>query len=274
MLLILLFLSFINGIPLYSFNKLPTVLMHGILSNANNMNQLKNYLINEFNINVIVPEIGNGIYNSINLPLETQGKMLCMQLNTYEELSNGFNFIGISQGGILGRYYIEKCNGYKVNNFITIVTPHGGVYKPGIGKFINLYNEYARNLSFSSYWRDPYNYEIYKSTTLLADLNNEINLTESSNNMKNFLSIQNFIMVYSENDDIITPPESGKFSMYQVNTLNILSLELIPSFKTLGLDILKYQNKLHIYKTNCTHEEHKEYFCFIHLYNMFQKYLI
>jgi len=267
-------ISSITTTPITSIisSKLPTVLMHGIISNKNNMNQLKDYLVKEFNINVIVPEIGNGIPNSWNLPLKQQGDMLCEQLNTIDELSNGFNFIGVSQGGILGRYYIEKCDGYKINNFITLVSPHGGVYKPLVGKIIEMYSDYSQlHYSFSSYWRDPFNYTYYQSIALLADLNSEVNNPCPSNRHK-MNSINNFVMVYSSNDDIVTPPESSKFSTYMVNTMNVIPLELTVSYETLGLKELIDQNRLAIYKTNCTHDQHKDHSCFSSLHEMFKKY--
>ena len=116
--------------------------MHGILSNVENMNEMKNYLESEFKLDVIVPEIGNGKANSFNIKLSKQGDMLCDMLNSNILLENGFNYVGISQGGILGRYYVEKCGNYQVNNLITLVSPHGGVYYDNIP--INMYNNFSQ----------------------------------------------------------------------------------------------------------------------------------
>ena len=91
MIQILLLLSLINGHNIS--DNLPVVLMHGIISNCNNMNELKLFLEINFNLQVIVPEIGNGIHNSFNLPLNIQGEMLCNDLNSNQLLSNGFNLI-------------------------------------------------------------------------------------------------------------------------------------------------------------------------------------
>lgn len=253
-------------------NKFPVVLMHGIFSNVEKMNELKQYITN-FNIIVIVPEIGNGSPNSLNIPLYEQGKMLCEELQTFTILKDGFNFIGISQGGILGRYYIEMCDGYKVNNFITMVTPHGGVYNK-IGSLLKMYEKYAQSYySFSAYWRDPYNYDEYKTITLLARLNNEIENNGNFVNKEKFNSINNFIMVYSYNDIVVSPPESGKFSTYSINTMDVIPIEETIMYINLGLDKMIQDNKIHIYKTNCTHEEHVMYKCFISLHEMFDKYI-
>ena len=253
-------------------NKLPVVLMHGILSNQERMSDLQLYLETNFNIIVIVPEIGNGIVNSLNMPLYNMGEILCSELNSNILLENGFNFIGISQGGILGRYYIEVCGKYKVNNFITLVSPHGGVYMKNIGDIIDVYGEYYQeHYSFSSYWRDPYNYNKYREIVLLAHLNNEA-YEYNSMNKERFNSINNFIMVYSSKDEILKPPESGKFSTFAINSMDVLSIEDTTIYKDLGLDKMFDSNKIHIYETNCTHSQHKEYDCFINLHSMFEKY--
>ena len=248
-------------------SKLPVVLMHGVLSNENKMNELKLYLESEFNLNVIVPEIGNGIIDSLNMPLKTQGELLCTELNLLD-LQNGFNFIGISQGGLLARYYIEKCGNYNVNNFITLVTPHGGIYNNLIDKIIDvdLY-------SFSSYWRDPYNLDDYKTNVLLAELNNEVKTPYSKQNKNKMINLNNFIMVYSPYDDVLYPPESGKFSTYMDNSLDVISLNATTMYHKLGLCEMESKNKIHIYKTNCSHSQHKDYNCFKQLYNMFNLYL-
>ena len=274
--LVCLFLSIVYCIgqdTMVHNNALPVVLMHGIASNTNNMNELKMYLISNFNLNVIVPEIGNGVMNSINIPLNIQGDMLCEELNKNTDLVDGFNFIGVSQGGILGRYYTERCDGYKINNLITIVSPHGGVYKKAISNLINMYGPYAQShYSFSSYWRDPYNYLLYQNLTLLANLNNEVSTPNSFSNKEKISGLNNFVMVYSTVDEIITPPESGKFSTYQINSLNVISFEQTISYETLGLKELLDMNKLYIYETKCKHDEHKDVKCFSNLHEMFLKF--
>ena len=281
MILILLF-SLVSACPInykdaksIQTTNLPIVLMHGIISNRNNMNDLKLFLESNFKLNVIVPEIGNGIPNSFNLPLNIQGEILCNDLNSNPLLANGFNFIGVSQGGLLGRYYIERCGKYRVNNFITLVTPHGGVYKKNIGNIINMYGEHAQeHYSFSSYWRDPFNYEKYLEVSLLADLNNEYYSGNSTLNKYRFSKLSNFIMVYSINDEVVTPPESGKFSTYDIDSLDIVPLNYTNTYKSLGLDIFDKEDRLFIYKTDCLHEEHKNKDCFSQLYNMFQKFCL
>jgi palmitoyl-protein thioesterase len=278
----MLFLLFLFLSPITSFNnsselilnepKLPVVLMHGILSNKEKMNELKSYLEINFDLNVVVPEIGNGSPNSLNLPLSDQGEILCFELNNNTMLEHGFNFIGISQGGILARYYIEVCGNYRVNNFITLVSPHGGVYN-NAGLIIDMYGKFAQeHYSFSSYWRDPYDYMRYTEVALLARLNNEVETECSSMYKERFTNLSNFVMVYSTVDEILKPPESGKFSTYSIDSLDVVSVEYTSTYNNLGLNEMADRNQLHVYETNCIHSEHIEYNCIKQLHDMFKEF--
>ena len=254
---------------------LPVVLMHGILSNKNTMNELKEYLETTFSLNVIVPEIGNGFINSVNIPLNKQGDMLCEELNNNIQLIKGFNYIGMSQGGILGRYYIETCGIIPINNFITLVSPHGGVYN-NILYGINMYNKWVqKHYSFSSHWRDPYNYNKYTDTALLAELNNEniSNHTKNLINKERFSKLNNFIMTYSPFDKVLSPPESGKFSTYNINSFDVVPLDKSIIYNNLGLNEMNNTGRLHVYTTTCGHDEHNNKKCFIQLYEMFKRFL-
>ena len=106
----------------------PTVLMHGVLANKQNMDELKILLELNFKISVYNIEIGNGVNTSIFTSMDLQLEMLCDIIYNMEELKDGFNFIGMSQGGLLARGYVEYCNKYPVINLITLVSPNGGIY--------------------------------------------------------------------------------------------------------------------------------------------------
>jgi palmitoyl-protein thioesterase len=56
--------------------------------------------------------------------------LVCEQLAKVPELSNGFNAIGFSQGGLFMRAYVERCNQPKVRHLITFGSPHGGKKRP------------------------------------------------------------------------------------------------------------------------------------------------
>lgn len=262
----------------YNFqdNKLPTVLIHGIMANKNNLNELKEMLENDFRITVYNLEIGNGILTSIYTPMKIQLQMLCETIYAIDKLKNGFNFIGMSQGGLLARGYVEYCNKYPVRNLITLVSPNAGVYAD-ITYSANFYNPLIQDeLSFTNYWRDPYRYQLYlENSTYLAQLNNEISLQNEQSNLD---VIENFVMVWSAIDDVVKPPESAKFSMYQ---LKDNKLELVELFDTelynndfLKLKTMNEQGRIFIHETDCLHSEHRDIKCYEQLHDIFEKFLL
>lgn len=285
LLLLLLFSNMVFSENVTIEENYPTVLMHGVLANKDNLNELKEMLEMNFNIKVYNLELGNGDQYSLYTPMKTQLSDLCNLIYSMDELKNGFNFIGMSQGGLLARGYVEYCNLYRVNNLITLVSPNAGVfYKNNI--FNNIFNNiYEPNkqeeLSIADYWRDPYRYELYKTnSTYLAELNAETNTeTNTENSIKTRLDVvNNFAMIWSTQDEVIEPPESAKFSMYFVDNdeLKLFDLTDTKLYKEdfLGLKTMNEQNRLHFYETNCLHSEHRKPECFDKLKHIFKKFLL
>jgi palmitoyl-protein thioesterase len=275
----------------------PVVLLHGILSDQKQFRPVELWLKENIPNPIYNLEIGNGKMDSIFKPMEWQVNELCQVIYNIPELSEGFHFIGMSQGGLLARAYVEYCNAYPVINLITWVSPHGGVY--GLGNFkINMqkiYTPATQNLlSYSGYFKDPYRYPTYLSNaSFLPELNNEL-LYETNNienyylmmiNKDNMLSLQNFVMIWSPNDDVLSPPESGKFGFYKVldedyysyRSISMLNepfnkkidLPVVDLFESdqfrmnlLGLRTLWETGRLHILQTNCTHAGHNSEACF------------
>ena len=250
-------------------------MLHGILSSEQNMEPFSNWLEESFDTKLFNIEIGNGKKTSLFTSMNNQLNELCETIYTIPELKNGFHFIGMSQGGLLARGYVEKCNKYPVLNLITMVSPHGGVILD-INLGINMYNIFIQNtLSFSNYWRDPTNLDDYLTKcSYLPLLNNEKKHENFNKQKENIKSLTNFIMIWSPFDEILNPPESAEFSFYDKDyTIIPLDKTLLYNHDLLGLKSLNDKNKLHIYKTNCTHTQHRDPICFPQLYNIFKQYL-
>ena len=286
--ILILFTSF------YITDTYPTVLMHGVLANKGNMDELKKMLEMNFKIDVYNIEIGNGAGTSLFTSMNSQLDILCDEIYKIDALKDGFNFIGMSQGGLLARGYVEYCNKYPVINLITLASPNGGVfYKTSLTH--DYYEPLQQStLSITNYWRDPYRYDLYLSnSTYLAALNQEI----LSNIIQNNLDIvKNFVMIWSKVDEVIMPPESGKFSLQYIdyynidisddnsdidNYNNVSTIKIIDLFDTdiyksgrLGLKKLNEENRLKIFETDCTHSQHKEPECFHQLKPIFEQYLL
>ena len=279
----------------------PIVLLHGILSNKTELTPVADWLMDNLPNKVYNIDIGTGKPDSIFKPMDWQLNELCSTIYSIPELANGFHFIGMSQGGLLARGYVERCNKYPVINLITWVTPHAGVYgiKDINVNFDRIYTPIFQNIySFAGYWKDPYRYSQYlQFSSYLPQLNNEVKENSNYNilsseyyeldggysyeaidwndkrNKENIMNLTNFVMIWSPNDDVLQPPESGKFAFYQINPSNDIvydcKLPIVDLFDTesfredwLGLRTLWETGRLHILETNCTHTGHKTPKCF------------
>jgi len=258
-----------NNLINNTYTDLPIVVLHGVASSAPNMDIFCAWLELAFNRKVYNVEIGNGVQNSIFMPLNKQLDMLCDTLYALPALANGFDFIGMSQGGVLARGYVEKCNLYPVRILINLVSPNGGAIQD---IDINMYTPFNQaHLSVSGYWRDPLQLDTYLQKCLyLPVINNERETALSALYKSNMQSLANYVVVWSPNDDVIKPPESGKFSVYDTN------YDVVPVEKTamyiedwLGLRSLAEEGRFNIYETNCSHVEHRDPVCFGQLYEIF-----
>ena len=81
-------------------------------------------------------------------------------------------------------------------------------------------------------------------------------------------------MIWSPEDTVLEPPETGKFSMYD-NNFNVLPLEETEIYieDLLGLRFLNENNKLNTYETNCSHVDHRNPECYAELYPILKIYL-
>ena len=255
-------------------NSMPLVVLHGLESSSIKMEPFCKWLSESFNLQVFNIEIGNGEETSVITSLNKQLDKLCEIIYKIDELQDGFNFIGMSQGGLLARGYVERCNLYPVNNLITLVTPHGGEFIKNIK--INMYNSFTQNyFSVANYWRDPIQLESYlKGCLYLPILNNELNTDKSLDQKDKIKSLNNFVMIWSPYDVVLSPPESGKFSFFNEN-LQVIHLEETDLYNKdlLGLKYLNENDRLHMYQTNCSHVDHRNPECYSQLYPILSLYL-
>lgn len=253
---------------------LPIVVLHGIASSAPNMDVFCDWLETTFQRKVYNIEIGNGKRNSVLLSMSAQLDMLCTSLYSIAELQYGFDFIGMSQGGLLARGYVEQCNKYPVRNLINLVSPNGGVAIPDIR--INFYTQfYQAHFSISGYWRDPLDIPTYLFQCLFLPVLNNERPTELSEQYKtHMLSLANYIVVWSPKDDVVRPPESAKFSVYNEH-YQVVPLENTTLYRAdlLGLKTMTEQKRFHTYNTSCMHAEHRDPVCFGQLYDILKLYL-
>lgn len=254
----------------------PVVVLHGLESSIEKMVPLCEWIEYNFNRKVINIEIGNGEKTSLYTPLPKQLDELCDIIYNNKALENGFDFIGISQGGLLARGYVEQCNDYPVYNLITLVSPHGGAFMRDSVENNFMYTQFSqKHISFAGYWRNPTILEIYLDKSVyLPYINNEKEHEQRDNYRNNIINLSNFVMIWSPNDEIVYPAESGKFSFLDKD-MAIIPIEETELYKddTLGLKFLNDNTRLHTYETNCSHVDHRNPECFEQLYEILKYYI-
>ena len=264
--------------PLNDTSSIPVVVLHGILSSAKQTKNLSDWISTTFDRVVFNIEVGSGAMTSAFTPMTFQTKVLCETIYEIDELSDGFDFIGISQGGLLARAYVETCNKYPVRNLITLVSPHGGITQNETLRQIlpNIYeHEQQSYLSFSGYWRNSSDLdEYFKKCRFLPWLNNEVITNMSKDYAFNMKMLVNFVLVWSDNDDVVYPKESAKFSFLDKNN-NLVGIKDTDLYKNddLGLRFLDETGSFHIHSVSCAHDKVKHSSCNNELYDILVNYL-
>jgi len=268
-----IFFVLLNLFSIVSCAYIPTVLMHGIVGEAEQLSHTRDLLSKYFpGMYTVSIEIGNfPKFDSVFMSLDEQIDSFCKQLASDKNLTNGINLIGYSQGGVIARSYLERCNNPPVINFISWVSPQGGQFGvPNLGNLSSdalddifdccAYDEGVQDLfSFASYWRDPWQLDNYvEYCQVLPDINNERSKKNASYK-KNILNLKNFVYSYSEVDVTLKPKETGWFGVFAPNSEDVV----IPLEQTdlwnkdwIGLKTLYNQGKLHKFSTNCGHGDY------------------
>ncbi|KAE8268196.1 hypothetical protein A4X09_0g4142 [Tilletia walkeri] len=177
-----------------------------------------------------------GLFGEVNEQVEK----ICEQLAGIDELKDGFDAIGFSQGGQFLRAYVQRCNKPKVRNLVTFGSQHMGIADLPACKptdFLcrlaesalraGVYTSYAqKHIVSAQYVRNPLNeaafHDYLSKNAFLADINNERRINKDY--IKRLNSLENFVMIMFSADKTVSPKESSWFESYaEPNTTMSLS---------------------------------------------------
>ena len=118
-------------LPIKTIIFYPTILIHGIGGESSDLKDLQANL-EEKGVEVYNLEIGNGKLDSIIWNINKQCEIFSENINNLSINSDKINIIGVSQGGLIARCYVEQDSSLiqPVNSLVTYGTPHMGVYIP------------------------------------------------------------------------------------------------------------------------------------------------
>jgi len=257
---------------LKSSKNLPIAVFHGIGDNCDGwMKHWTQYLGNKAQAYSRCIESGADIDSELN-SIQIQAETACKIINLDDNFQKNYIIVGFSQGGLIGRYVLEKCQTIgKVKKFISFGTPHMGISKIPCGNqnyefLCQIGDFFARYLVFLpgigriysplSYVRDPHTEFLYKRfNRFLAILNNEsYDIRNFEIFKKKFLDLEKIVLIKFKNDDMVFPKESAWFQKYDKN-YNIEKLEESDFYKKdyLGIKLLKESGKVELFEFEGKH---------------------
>mmetsp|Transcript_31411 Transcript_31411/g.101554 ORF Transcript_31411/g.101554 Transcript_31411/m.101554 type:complete len:340 (-) Transcript_31411:290-1309(-) len=157
---------------------------------------------------------------SLTMSMEAQIDALAASLAADARLASGFHAIGLSQGGLVLRGYVERCVAPPVRRLITISTPHSGIGACPTGKLwaylcpLFAWSPYGLPITFSDYWKDvAAGREAYLSSSRwLADVNNERRNQADDRRLAvrraGMLALERYVLVEAVNDSFVVPRQS------------------------------------------------------------------
>lgn len=145
--------------------------------------------------------------------------------NDPDFIGKEINIVGISQGGLISRGIIEKCEGLDVHTYFTFGSPQAGIssyqlcrnwYCWPINWFMGYMDQYRLVQWFGApteYYRPWWNLDrYYNSSQYLPYINNELDYQESYR--VNMQQLTNFGLWKWTEDAVVHPRESEWFYQY------------------------------------------------------------
>uniref|UniRef100_A0A7S1LKN7 GPI inositol-deacylase n=2 Tax=Neobodo designis TaxID=312471 RepID=A0A7S1LKN7_NEODS len=243
------------------------------------MSHIKGWLEQDFpgiyvhNSEIPKPYSPDGRINSVLIPMDKQAELLNAQIEADGNLTDGFDLVCHSQGGLTCRAYIEKYGGSKVHNFVSLAGPHQGVYGvpiyngecpdwkcPELAELMAKWAAEGWNVTFAQYWKDPFNYARYLATNdYLTAINNERADSQNATYKRNLVGIGgNLTLVMATEDHIVVPKESAWFDFYAVGQdKTIVDMTETDGYKGdwIGLKTLNEAGRLQRLAAKCTHQD-------------------
>ncbi|XP_078721319.1 lysosomal thioesterase PPT2-like [Lampetra fluviatilis] len=235
----------------------PIVNVHGLLGKPSDFRVLKRNIVKAHpNTKVISIDLYNGLSSLQRMWTQVHGLVRKLK-PIMKRFPNGIHLICYSEGGLLCRAALCLLPNHNVDAFISLASPQMGEYGNStvvrsivaIQKshvYTLCYTTPGQSLSICNYWNDPMHQELYaKYNTFLPLLNSQIYNPNANVWKRNFLRINNLVLIGGPADEEVTPWQSSLFETYDKN-MNILTMtnQEVYTKDTFGLRSLSETGKL------------------------------
>ena len=256
---------------IFFISTLPVAIFHGFFDSCDNsyfsslVNLIK-YNLGDYSVCI---ETGGGS-DSLSLSFQEQAEKACEEIKKNEKFNGDFSILSISQGGLLARYIIQKCEMKgRVKKLVSFGGPMMGTSKvpfclEGVVCYIinSLvdYFVYSKNIQKSvgpaGYYRTAAHIKDYQnSKSFLYQLNNEGNYYDEKSKEK-FKQLESLVLIGFKKDKMISPKETAEFCEYDEN------FNLVPMNRTnvyvndlFGLKSLDEKHAIHVHYLDGEHIE-------------------
>ena len=225
-----------------SFSIYPIAVFHGIADGCDwkNTSMLVNDLKRDLGVHVECIEVGNGFWDSMMKPIDQQVELACESIKSNPNFQDKFSILGISQGTLIGRYIIEKCDiKGQVMRYMSFDGPQMGVgFIPKIncGTFcdwivnltVPMAYKFKDTIAPMEYLKYKYDRSYYdEHDVFLKKLNNDYENYEDRDQeiYRRFTSLEKVKLIKSREDSVIVPRESSWFEFFDRDGKTIIPLE-------------------------------------------------
>jgi palmitoyl-protein thioesterase len=234
-----LIIAILLALTSLSYTIYPVAVFHGIADacDMKNTTMLVNDLKNDLGVHVECIEVGNGFWDSMMKPIAQQVELACESIKSNPNFQGKFNILGISQGTLIGRYIIEKCQMEgRVIRYLSFDGPQMGVgYVPKIncGSFcdwlmnltVPLAYKFQDTIAPMGYLKYRYDRSYYdEHDVFLKMLNNDYE-EKDKEIIKRFSSLEKVKFIKGKRDSVIVPRESSWFEFYDYDGKTIIPLK-------------------------------------------------
>jgi len=204
------------------------------------------------------------------LNVNDQVATACETIKNDTNLQNGYNAIGLSQGGQFLRAVAQRCPNPPMLSLISFGGQHQGIF--GVPKcsapdhsICTIIDKLLTTAAYSSwvqkflvqaeYWHDPFKQEEYvENSVFLADINNE--RVKNSTYKENLQKLKNLVLVKFMNETIVQPKESEWFGFFEPGQVQkMVKLEDSALYKEdwIGLKAMNEGGQLHFLSVEGDH---------------------